>query len=78
MPTIHAKKATLSDLNEKITKAQQCAAMLADDVVRAYQTAERIEWPEGRTRSDKALAEYLSECATLARELETKLLYLGD
>jgi len=64
-------------IQEQITKAQQCAALLVDDIQQAWASANNARRPEGPSLGDKAMAAYLSDCLQLARNLESKLLLLS-
>lgn len=58
-------------LSEHITKAQQIASMLADDIKQAIKAAR--ERPEGPSIGDKATVAYLNERLAEAFALAAKL-----
>ena len=65
-------------LTELVTKAAQTMQFVAGDLQAATQRANQTYNPAGPNLRDRALAAYLAECLTLARQLETKLLLLAD
>jgi hypothetical protein len=62
-------------MDELITKSQQMATMLSDEIQRAHKTSNHQI--DKRSRAENALTECLADCLELSRKLESKLRQLG-
>ena len=65
-------------VNETVTKATHSAGFLADDLLAAWNDANSIVRPEGRSMVDRVLLAYLSDCLEMARKLQNQLLRISD
>jgi hypothetical protein len=65
-------------MDENITKAQQCVALLESDILAAYKESCRCDAPEGPSRRDHALRMVLADLLVDVRKLQSRLLDLGS